>query len=85
MLLATLVIGSVLGGVLWKYHDMQAGYFPDGSRMSADFLWGAWTGLWIGPVIVLLSIPLNVLALISGYAVTHRVPIFLKSYSGGKV
>jgi hypothetical protein len=85
----TLVLGisimasSIPGGILWKFHDMQAGFFPEGSRMVSDFLWGAEAGLWVGPVIVLLSIPLNALALISGYVVTHRVPRYLKSRGGG--
>ena len=86
----TLVLGitslssCVLGGVLWKFHDMQAGFFPERSKMLSDFLWGASAGLWIGPTIVSLSIPINILALIAGYAVTHRVPIYLAARDRAK-
>ena len=79
ILILSLLTSCVCGGILWKLHDMQSGYFPENSKMWADFLWGASEGLTLGPLIVLLSFPLNLLALISGYLATHRVPKFLRS------
>jgi hypothetical protein len=82
VLIFTLLTSAVSGGILWKYHDMQAGYFPETAQMLADFLWGAKIGFMLGPFIVLQSIPLNLLALIAGYFFTHRVPSVLNERDG---
>ena len=78
VLLISLIVSSVLGGVLWKFHDMQAGHFPESPQIWRDFRWGASTGLLLGPLIVLLSFPLNTITIIAGYAVTHKAPEFLR-------
>jgi hypothetical protein len=82
VLIASLLTSGIWGGVLWKYHDMRAGFFPEGGRMLSDILWGASTGFVVGPIIVLLSFPLNAMALIAGYFFTHKVPLVLKSRKG---
>ena len=65
--LATVGLSSPLGGMLWEWHDMRAGYFPaDWARVS--FLNGARDGLLLGWFIVLLSLPYNVLGLLVCYA-----------------
>jgi len=71
IIFATVLVASVPGGVLWKIHDMQAGYFTTGSRFWSDLLWGASTGLQVGWLVIALSLPYNIIGLILGYAVTH--------------
>lgn len=64
--LATVGLSSPLGGLLWEWHDMQAGYFPaDWARVL--LLHGARDGLRLGWLIVLLSIPYNLLGLLVCY------------------
>lgn len=58
---AALVISCVAGGVLWKVHDMQAGFFPKGWRFLQDLFWGMRTGLFLGWQIVLTSFPYNLI------------------------
>ena len=71
----TVVIASVPGGILWKIHDMQAGYFPPGVRFWDDLLWGAKEGLLIGWLVIVASIPYNLLGLGIGVLVLHRLPV----------
>lgn len=59
ILVASIVVASVPGGVLWKVHDMQAGYFPQGMKFWSDLAEGAVLGLQLGWLIVLLSFPYN--------------------------
>lgn len=70
IMLVTIIAASVPGGVLWKIHDMQAGYFPTGAKFWNDLLWGASTGLQGGWFVIGLSFPYNIIGLIAGYAVT---------------
>ena len=70
-IVATVLIASVPGGVLWKIHDMQAGYFTTGARFWSDLLWGASTGLQVGWLVIAFSLPYNIIGLILGYGVTH--------------
>lgn len=71
ILISSVFLASVPGGVLWKIHDMQAGFFPEWSRFWSDLYWGASTGLKSGWLILALSIPYNILCLIAGYTITH--------------
>jgi len=71
IIVATVLVASVPGGVLWKIHDMQAGFFTTGARFWSDLLWGASTGLQAGWLVIALSLPYNIIGLILGYAVTH--------------
>jgi hypothetical protein len=70
IMIATILVASVPGGILWKIHDMQAGYFPAGAKFWNDLLWGASEGLQIGWLIIGLSIPYNIVGLILGYIIT---------------
>jgi hypothetical protein len=72
IIVATIIIASVPGGVLWKIHDMQAGFFTTGARFWGDLLWGASTGLQTGWLIIALSVPYNIIGVIIGYAVTNH-------------
>jgi hypothetical protein len=71
-MLVVVLAASAPGGVLWKIHDMQAGFFTKGSRFWEDLLWGASSGLQIGWLIIALSVPYNIFGLIIGYWVTWR-------------
>jgi hypothetical protein len=66
----TIAIASPAGGLLWVFHDMQAGYFTEGQRFWADLGWGALEGLKSGWLVILLSIPYNLFGLEAGYFVT---------------
>ncbi len=68
----SILIASPAGGVLWVIHDMQAGYFPEGSRFWDDIQWGAKEGIRCGWLIILTSMPYNILGLVVGYHVTLR-------------
>ena len=71
IILLTILVASVPGGVLWKIHDMQAGFFPKGFRFWGDLLWGASAGLQVGWLVIALSMPYNIVGLIAGYGVTR--------------
>ncbi len=70
IMLLSVIMASVPGGILWKIHDMQAGFFTTGERFWSDLFWGASTGLSVGWMVIALSIPYNVIGLIVGYRVT---------------
>ncbi|WP_400194318.1 hypothetical protein [Hymenobacter sp. B81] len=67
--LLTVVASSPMGGMLWHYHDMQAGYFPSFWR-SRMVEYGVSWGLAAGWAIVGLSVPYNVLGLLVCYWLT---------------
>jgi hypothetical protein len=66
IMIASVLIASGPGGMLWKIHDMQAGYFPQHPKLLSDLMGGFWNGLQIGWLIMLLSFPYNLLCLIGG-------------------
>lgn len=70
VLVATLFLSSAVSGVLYFYHDMQAGYFPPWERRIGVFASGVVTGVTLGWLIVLLSFPFNVLSTLLAYAAT---------------
>ncbi|MBP9773515.1 MAG: hypothetical protein KBD00_02690 [Candidatus Peribacteraceae bacterium] len=70
------LISCVLCGMLWIYHDMQAGYFPSHDAMIAYLKWGAVQGFFLGPLIVAFSIPMNLLSFLIIYKIasfTQRI------------
>ena len=71
IILLTVLVASVPGGILWKIHDMQAGFFTKGSRFWRDLLWGASAGLQVGWLVIALSVPYNIIGLIAGYGITR--------------
>lgn len=79
VILVSLVLACPLGGMLWHFHDMQAGFVP--SFWQQKLLNGFSEGLLLGPILILLSIPFNIISLIVGYFATDRVNAFLL---GGK-
>ena len=67
VLLLTVLLGSALGGALWSLHDMQAGFFPPSERLWQHVGWGVASGLQVGWLVLLLSLPFNVLCLPAFY------------------
>jgi hypothetical protein len=70
-MLLPLVPASPIGGMLWVIHDMQAGYFPEGDRFWKALQWGALEGIRSGWLVILGSIPYNLLGLAAGYFITR--------------
>lgn len=74
VMVVTILLASAPGGVLYAIHDMQAGYFPEGQRFWNALWWGAGQGLVLGWLVILASIPYNLLGVIIGALVLHRLP-----------
>jgi hypothetical protein len=70
IVLLTVALSAPLGGMLWHWHDMQAGYFPAHWQriLLAE---GSRDGLVVGWLVVLLSVPYNVLGIIICYFLTR--------------
>ena len=68
IVLLTIVLSSPFGGMLWHFHDMQAGWFP---KNWIDKLLGGFTeGLGIGWLLILLSFPYNIIGVVIAYFLT---------------
>lgn len=65
----TILISSPFGGMLWFYHDMQAGYFP-ANWVNKIISSGISTGLSMGWLIIMLSLPYNILGFVVTYFLT---------------
>jgi hypothetical protein len=70
IIVLSIALASPAGGVLWVIHDMQAGYFPEDSRFWDAIGWGAVEGMTTGWLVILLSIPYNILGFVVGYQLT---------------
>jgi hypothetical protein len=57
-----LLFAGPVWGMLWVYHDMQAGFFPAFPQMIDYLLFGARQGLYFTLDVVMFSLPLNLLA-----------------------
>ena len=73
----TVLLSSPFGGMLWCFHDMQAGYFP------ANWLWvmlseGTLQGLALGWLVVLLSVPYSLLGCAVCYFLNKAGASFLQ-------
>ncbi|WP_046759048.1 hypothetical protein [Kordia jejudonensis] len=69
--LLTIIVSSPFGGMLWNFHDMQAGFFPENwvsVMIQKGFSWG----MEIGWFIILLSIPYNIICGIGCYYLTKK-------------
>lgn len=71
MVILIIFISSPLGGMLYFYFDMKAGYFPD-NWLSIMIENGVSAGLSLGWLIVLLSFPYNVIGIIVCYLLTKK-------------
>ncbi|MEO5712217.1 MAG: hypothetical protein ABIT37_01905 [Luteolibacter sp.] len=72
IIILSIVLASPTGGVLWAIHDMQAGYFPEDRRFWEAIRWGAVEGMTTGWLVILLSVPYNILGFVVGYQLTLR-------------
>jgi hypothetical protein len=75
IVLLTILISSPLGGMLWHLHDMLAGHFP------SKWLWkmiryGFREGIQLGWLIILLSVPYNIIGVIVGFFIMKTVSEF---------
>ena len=71
IIVLTIFISSPFGGMLWHFHDMKLGYFPEkwvSIMILKGFIWGFETG-WI---IIGLSIPYNIIGSIICYFLTQK-------------
>lgn len=71
IMLATVVISSPFGGLLWVYYDIQSGFVPETTVLIHNLTWGAVEGLKLGWIIVGISIPYNILGIVIGIFVTQ--------------
>lgn len=74
VILVALVIACPLGGMLWHFHDMLAGFFPD--FWLRKLLGGIVDGLMVGPRLIFYSFPYNLIGLIAGYLATISLNSF---------
>lgn len=71
ILVLTIMISSPFGGMLWHYYDMKAGYFPSNwleKMIRMGFEWG----LEVGWLIIILSIPYNIICSIASFFLTKK-------------
>lgn len=73
----TILISSPLGGMLWHLHDMLTGYFPK------KWLWkiiryGFREGLQMGWLIIVFSVPYNIIGIFTGFFIIRTVSDFSK-------
>jgi len=66
IVILSIIISSFFGGILWHYHDMRAGFFPENwptKLLTKASLHGLNTGWFI----ILISFPYNLLGIITSY------------------
>ena len=64
-----LLLSCVIGGGLWSYYDMEAGWYPQGLLLIKKILNDIKLGVLLGPGMVIMSIPYNLLILISSFLI----------------
>jgi hypothetical protein len=72
----TILLASPLGGMLWIYHDMQAGFFQD-HWMFKLVEGGIMRGFFMGWYIVFLAFPYNLLCAIGGFFILKKGNTYL--------
>jgi hypothetical protein len=72
IIIVSITIASIPGGMLWVIHDMIAGFIPSYERSISYLFWGALTGLQIGWLIVGASLPYSLFGTAVGYIITNR-------------
>lgn len=71
IIVLTILVSSLFGGMLWHFHDMLLGYFPDNWVSKMITKGSAW-GFEMGWYIILLSIPYNVFGAIVCFFLTKK-------------
>ncbi len=82
VMVISLLVASIPGGILWGIHDIQAGFVPQYPVMLRNLMWAGTAGLTAGWLIIGLSIPYNILCCIGGYFLTHFGQRFLEKGVG---
>lgn len=72
----TILISAPLGGMLWHYHDMVAGFWPADYWTTKLFVRGPLEGLKLAVPILVLSLP---------YVLCGCIVMFLIMLSGSKI
>ena len=80
VILVALALACPLGGMLWHFHDMQAGFFPN--FWLRKLLGGFADGLMIGPRLIFYSFPYNLIGVIFGYLATNCLNSFFHQLNG---
>ena len=80
VILVALALACPLGGMLWHFHDMQAGFFPN--FWLRKLLGGFADGLMIGPRLIFYSLPYNLIGVIVGYFATTCLNSFFHQMNG---
>ena len=78
VILVALVLACPLGGMLWHFHDMLAGFFPD--FWLRKLLGGVVDGLMVGPLLVFYSFPYNLMGLVGGCFATTCLNAFFQRW-----
>lgn len=71
IVLLTVLISCPFGGMLWHFHDMQAGYFPD-NWMNVLFVKAPAMGLQWGFLIIASAVPYNLIGSVVCYFLTLK-------------
>ena len=80
VILVALVLACPLGGMLWHFHDMLAGFFPN--FWVRKLLGGFADGLMIGPRLIFYAFPYNLIGVIFGYLATSCLNSFFHQMNG---
>jgi hypothetical protein len=80
VILVALALACPLGGMLWHFHDMLAGFFPN--FWLRKLLGGFADGLMIGPRLIFYSFPYNLIGVIVGYFATTCLNSFFHQMNG---
>ncbi|MEW6735477.1 MAG: hypothetical protein AB1489_29570 [Acidobacteriota bacterium] len=78
LLVASITISSVLGGVLWMCHDVLADqnlaydHSVSSTQQPARVIIGGILGLMLGPVVLATSYPLNIIGYMTGHIITNQ-------------
>jgi len=71
IVLLTVLLSCPFGGMLWNFHDMQAGYFPH-NWMNVLFIKAPVMGLQCGFLIIASAIPYNLIGTVICYFLTLK-------------
>lgn len=71
IILLVVYLSAPIGGMLWHFFDMKTGYFPRNWPYKL-LVQGSADGLRVGWLIIVLSIPYNLLGIAISYALTKK-------------
>jgi hypothetical protein len=65
-------LASIPGAVLWAYHDMRAGIFHGFFGSLAYMLYWIPTGVLVGQLLMLVSVPFNLIAVFCALVIINK-------------